>query len=290
MAVDHVKAALARLPEQFKRKPKLRALIEALAKPAQAIEDAGQQLLGHSVDTAVGVYLDAIGKIVGQPRNGLTDEDLYRRYVRARIMTNRSRGTVDDLIRVARLVVHDTAARVRIRPFRVASLVAAIDDAAVSPAVADILIDFLRSAASAGVRVVLSTSPAAPAATFCFSNGPGRGFGARARLQISTPHCNTLVVSRRDAATWPTQTLTFLEDPGAPNSGTFTDGINALFEFKSGVTTAADFQAALATSDWLYVKDASTAPGTLTGGADEFGPLFLNNAVAGGKLRGARDR
>src|SRR5690606_25505389 len=108
---NHVAKALTRVLAQFKDKPNYRAVLTALVEPAQSVEDALQQLLlDRAVNTAIGVQLDALGKIVKQPRAGLGDED-YRRYVRARIATNRSKGTIADLLTIASLIVFDDAAR-----------------------------------------------------------------------------------------------------------------------------------------------------------------------------------
>lgn len=154
--VDHVAAALSRLPEQFKRKPKIEALLTALVTPCISLEDALWQLLTErAVDTAIGVQLDQLGSIVGQERGGLDDDD-YRRYIRARIMANRSRGTVEDLLRVARLVVDDEdvifelesqhgAVIVRLRAFMAPD------------ALAEIVLSFLEDAKAGGIRVILET-------------------------------------------------------------------------------------------------------------------------------------
>src|SRR5690349_3946784 len=82
-------------------------LLAILATPFQSLENTLQDLLTkRSIDTAEGAQLDVIGKLVGQPRNGL-DDDTYRRYCRARIATNRSNGTNENLITITDLIVYD---------------------------------------------------------------------------------------------------------------------------------------------------------------------------------------
>lgn len=101
---DHEGEAEARLPFQFKDKPKFLALLSVLTTPFQSLEDALWSLFVVTIDDAVGDALDKIGKIVGQPRTSLVD-DTYRRYIKARIATNRSKGTIHDLIVIARLIL-----------------------------------------------------------------------------------------------------------------------------------------------------------------------------------------
>jgi len=154
--VDHVTNALARLVEQFKL-PTIQALAAVLVAPVQSIEDALQQLYSErGVDTALGDQLDALGGIVGQDRGGLSDDD-YRRYIRARIATNKSRGRVEDLITVARLVVYEDDAGFQVDQQGIAAVVLRVRDVVVSDDVAEILIAFLRQTVAAGVRVILET-------------------------------------------------------------------------------------------------------------------------------------
>jgi hypothetical protein len=164
--LDHVAGALSRLLEQWKGKPNIAALLSSLAGASQPIESALQQLLTQRfVTTAIGAQLDVLGSLVGQPRNGLSDAD-YARYIQARISTNRSSGTIEDLITVARLVLVGTTGLITITPRTVASVEALITGTAVSDALAAILIAFLEDAHAGGVHLVLLTQPALDAATF----------------------------------------------------------------------------------------------------------------------------
>src|SRR5262245_2616348 len=57
--------------------------LRALLAPAASLEHALQQLLTErNVNTAIGAQLDLIGKIVGRPRAGVADDEIYRRYIR----------------------------------------------------------------------------------------------------------------------------------------------------------------------------------------------------------------
>lgn len=100
IAVDHVERALSRLPSRFLNAHRLRALVAALATGAQAVEDLAYLVVADRLlDTASGVSLDHYGRLVGEARNGLLDGD-YRRFIQARMMANRSRGTIDELIAI----------------------------------------------------------------------------------------------------------------------------------------------------------------------------------------------
>lgn len=154
-------------------------LLAALIEPVQSVEDALWQLLtARTIDTAIGEQLNVIGRVVGQPRNGLVDDD-YRRYIRARIATSRSDGTANDVITVARLVLNETNARFELHNQGVAAYVLRVRLVAVDDEIADIMIAFLRQATAAGVRVILESSSAAPNTTFKWDT-PGRGWDSGA--------------------------------------------------------------------------------------------------------------
>lgn len=160
--VDFVARALNRLPFQFRQtgSVNITKLVTLLVTPYQELQLALMQLLLYrTIDTAVASNLDVLGKVVGQPRNGLGDDD-YRRYIRARIATNKARGTRDDLINITRLILNDATATIEVTTSGTASAVVRVLDATVIDAVADILIALLRSGKSAGVRLNLETEPA----------------------------------------------------------------------------------------------------------------------------------
>jgi hypothetical protein len=155
---DHAVLAVERLPQQFTDKPKAVALLQALVVPCADLEIALLQLLYlRSVDTALGVQLDVIGKLVGQPRNGLVDND-YRRFVRARIAINRSSGTSEEALNIARLVLGDQTAVLDLDLQGIAAFVLRVLAIPISASLASILIGFLRDAKSAGVRAILETA------------------------------------------------------------------------------------------------------------------------------------
>lgn len=155
-------------------------LVRALVEPAQGVENALQQLLTERlIDTAVGYQLDILGKIAGQTRDGLDDET-YRRYIRARIAANNSDGNVEDLIKVADLVIYDDAALYEVNTHRIATVVLRLKDKAISQTLADSLIRFLRDTVSGAVRVILEYSDQAPSTWFKWdTTGKGWDTGSR---------------------------------------------------------------------------------------------------------------
>lgn len=164
--IDHVAGAVARIVQQLKGKPKFLALLTALVNPMQDLELAMIALLVNRwVETAVGVQLDAIGKLVGQARDGLYDED-YRRYIRARVATNRSNGTAEDILRITGLVIDFPAMTAKLTTEGIAASSLLLLNVLPSANLATILTSFLRQAASAGVKIVLETSTAVDSDSF----------------------------------------------------------------------------------------------------------------------------
>lgn len=172
VSVDHSAAALARLPQQYRGEAaptNVQRVLAALAGAFQPLELALMQLLLlRRVDTAEGVHLDELGAIVGRPRAGESD-DVYRRRIRAQIAANASDGRVEDLLAIANLVIDDPEARVRIRTIALAAAIVRVEGVAVTGAVAMVLIELLRRAIAAGVRLMLISSSSPPGETFGFA-------------------------------------------------------------------------------------------------------------------------
>jgi hypothetical protein len=167
---DHVDAALARTPQQFKGKDNFEDLLTAGATEAQNVEDAFWDLFTlRFLDTAEGAQLDILGAIVGQDRGGLDDDD-YLVYIRARILANNSEGIADTLIAVVKQAVNDSGATITFEPQYPAGLVIKVNGVAVTAGDSEIIASLLRDATSAGVRSILETSSSVPANTFTFAS------------------------------------------------------------------------------------------------------------------------
>lgn len=91
--------------------PKLNAFLSALLSQVQKAEDAIYGVMfSRLIGFAVGVQLDAIGRLVGEARLGRLDDDVYRKAIRLRIYVNGSRGRPEDLIYIAKQWTAATAA------------------------------------------------------------------------------------------------------------------------------------------------------------------------------------
>lgn len=150
----------------------------------QTTEDTLQQMIvGLTIDDAIGVQLDMLGDLVGRPRNGVTDDEIYRRMIRAQTVTNNSDGVMEDLIKVADLIVYDVNAVYRINNHGVAALTMTLEGVIVSLELAQLLLTFLRRAVSGGVRLVLEYWPVDESEMFSFESfvpggGTGKGWGS----------------------------------------------------------------------------------------------------------------
>lgn len=104
---DHVAQARARLIEQYKDKPKILVIVDALARQVQEVEDAIFDVFVQSaIEDALGSQLDDLGDIVGEARQGVPDDE-YRGFIRARIRVNRSSGKREELIQIVQFIQDD---------------------------------------------------------------------------------------------------------------------------------------------------------------------------------------
>lgn len=105
-SLDHAALAVERLITILKETT-VQDLIEAIATTSnQAVDEATVAVIdARTLDGATGVQLDLIGTVVGQPRNGLSDDADYRLRLRARIAINRSGGTAEDILSAVDLLI-----------------------------------------------------------------------------------------------------------------------------------------------------------------------------------------
>lgn len=102
---DHVARSLANLLSQFQGKQIVEDCLSILVSPCQDLEDTLYDLVVlRALDAAEGAQLDQYGVVVGANRRGLSDDD-YRRYIRVRIMANRSNGQGDVILDVVSFIV-----------------------------------------------------------------------------------------------------------------------------------------------------------------------------------------
>lgn len=96
---DHADQAVERLANQF-RKERIEGVVRAFTEPFQGPETTLKDVQElRWLETATGVQLDGLGRIVGEKRKGKTD-DAYRRFLKARVQINTSKGIPENLIRL----------------------------------------------------------------------------------------------------------------------------------------------------------------------------------------------
>lgn len=167
---DHKSAALARLAQQLKGKTKLELFMGAFASRYQGPEDALWQLYTERwLDTAVGVQLDVLGRIIGQPRGNSTDDAAYRLRLRARQRANRSSGTVEQILSVF-TALGIPVADLWSEPNFPAGFTLHVQDYPTDSATAALYAEFLHDAKLGAVRALLETSEVAAADTFTLAS------------------------------------------------------------------------------------------------------------------------
>ena len=149
---DH-EGATARFTDRWRNKADLDAWTKTYLKQLQDLEDAiFEVILGRILDNAIGVQLDIIGKLVGQPRTDASD-DRYRTLISARIRINRSSGTPEDLIGVAVLLLATNGESFKLREEPPAQVrITVLDELQSSDP--DLFHSLLNSARAAGVRLL----------------------------------------------------------------------------------------------------------------------------------------
>lgn len=97
---DHAQRAVDQLIDFFRNGPRNRAVVRAIGRQIQELEDVVWALSSQkTIDDAVGHRLDQIGYIVGESRSGRTDTD-YRAAIRIRMLINRANGTIPEFATV----------------------------------------------------------------------------------------------------------------------------------------------------------------------------------------------
>ena len=105
--INHITDGTSKVISQYQGKPKFLLRLACYLNQIQHAED--QLALIHEAfrpDTAVGFRLEWLGKKVGQPRVGASD-DIYRLFIKARIAANRSQGKIADEEKIAGLLMVD---------------------------------------------------------------------------------------------------------------------------------------------------------------------------------------
>ena len=167
---DLADRAAQRLLEQYRDSPNLAASLRVFVDQVQEVETAMWALITEtSLDTATGIWLDRIGAIVGEAREGAADTD-FRAFIRARIVANKSSGLLEELIDVIVAASGGVSPGLTIRELYPAAIELTVGG--IVP-MADVprLIRFIRATRAAGVGVMVITQPQADVASFTFATG-----------------------------------------------------------------------------------------------------------------------
>jgi len=98
--------------EQFKRSDNLKNVITVFTDELQvAMEEADKLIMKRLIATAEGVQLDGIGEIVGEDRQGRSDDD-YRVAIEFKVFINISSGQPDVVMTVLKTVTDATQVRI----------------------------------------------------------------------------------------------------------------------------------------------------------------------------------
>lgn len=180
---DYIRRAIALLPAQHQDKTNIVEFLSAFSNAMQSAEDGLFPLFtNRTLETAVGEQLDIIGRIVLEDRGGL-DDDTYRIRLQARIATNKSEGTLEELLNIVALILLPNTATTQATMFFPAAIVFDVLDLSVDSSLADTLARFLRDGTAAGVKVQVVTSESAQSDVLytsrsAYITGPGAGPGA----------------------------------------------------------------------------------------------------------------
>lgn len=292
--VDRVASAAARLPG-YMRRTRWLELLAAISAEVQEVEDMWLAMLAsNAIDAAVGDQLDQIGALVAQPRGGALDVD-YRRRIRAKVAVNRSLGLVEDIVRLARLVVNDAGVAVSLQNEGVASYILALSGNAVTDDTAADLAAFMRKATSAGVRGVLESSTVDDDDAFTLDGPAGLGFVEVPTIRLAdavmASGFNTVIGVRPE---WLDATGAVMFDikpeiiPDRPSEIFDESDPAAIVAEVTSTTDITDFEAMIATSQYLFVVSPSTVGGAFTIG-DGMAPTAPSDNSAGGAFATARE-
>ena len=142
--------ALDRLPYQFRDKAYWTGLLEALLPSIQEVEDVLYDLIvDRFLEGALGAQLDQYGDLLDEGRQGLSDDE-FRRILRSRILSNRSTGAIEDLVKLASRVTGSEVVRL-FNIFPAFMSIEYVVPASDSAAFRKIVVRLLERATSAGV-------------------------------------------------------------------------------------------------------------------------------------------
>ena len=171
-----VKDGKSILITQYEDSINLNNLLQVFLEEIQKFEIIVHTLyLNRTLNLSIGVQLDYVGGIVGQLRNGISDE-LYRVRIKAKIAENNSEGTRAEILSMAKILFPDSSFLISEK--KAEYIITIINEVPYTGDWNEIKSSFLNATVS-GVGVVLQESVGIP---FGFqgnqdSSNPRGGFG-----------------------------------------------------------------------------------------------------------------
>lgn len=154
---DHVRSAVLNLNGPFLGKPRIASFVWAIISGLQEVEDAIQSVINlRQVDNAELPQLQVLGRIVGQIYSA-EEVETYRALIKARIVANRSSGTINDLLRVIQAMDYAGVPRWWNPDNTIISIRIDEDDTVPLAAINQVL----RAAKAAHERLIIYSTPAA---------------------------------------------------------------------------------------------------------------------------------
>lgn len=202
---NYEEIALGRLRQQYKDLPNVEGIISSFTDQAQKLEDAIQPFFDRlNIDISEGLQLNLIGEIVGQPRNGQTDDN-YRVFLKGKIATNVSEGTPEELISIYAILSQSTLVfSQEIFPASFSLMSTVLIPSAIQSLVAQMLNNALPVAVSLDYMgffdeaIAFTLSPSTEGLGFGKSNGQGQNTSTSANKLIDS---GTTFISNGVAAT-----------------------------------------------------------------------------------------
>lgn len=174
-AVDQVQEGLGMLLGQFRDNDDVIAVVSAPLRQLNVVETALQNMLKlTSIDDALGVQLDVLGRILMQPR-GQKDDATYRTYLYAKVAALRSNGSVPGLYSPLRIT--DPLGTYQLKALYPANArMNFVDPPLETPGVID-RAQLLKVAKAGGVGLFLFWMTDVPANVFQFKDSGGSADG-----------------------------------------------------------------------------------------------------------------
>lgn len=104
MATDHIEKVGLQL-WYYEQSEKLKQFTEAFLEQVNSIENDVEGILSSfELSSATGIFLDRIGLLIGELRQGRSDDD-FRDAIYLRITINNSNGTIEDIYQILGLLL-----------------------------------------------------------------------------------------------------------------------------------------------------------------------------------------